>query len=75
VKLRAKEVWMRTEPAGRHHAWQRCLLDIVDLLIALHDTVWSLVSLEKQCFYAVQLLLVCLSPPGHLKLLLLKLLL
>ena len=66
---------MRTEPAGRHHAWQRCLLDIVDLLVALHDAVWSLVSLEKQRFYAAQLLLVCLSPPGHLKLLLLKLLL
>jgi hypothetical protein len=66
---------MRTEPAGRHHAWQRCLQDIVDLLVALHDTVWALVSLKKQCFYAAQLLLVCLSPPGHLKLLLLKLLL
>ncbi len=66
---------MRTEPAGRHHAWQRYLQDSVDLLVALHDTVWSLVSLETQCFYAAQLLLVCLSPPGLLKLLLLKLLL
>jgi hypothetical protein len=66
---------MRTEPAGRHHAWQRCLQDIIDLLIALRDTIWSVVPLRKQSFYAAQLLFICLSPPGHLKLLLLKLLL
>ncbi len=58
---------------GQHLESQRYLQDIVDLLVALADTV-CIVSLKKQSLYAAQLLLICLSPPGHLMLLLLKLL-
>ncbi len=74
MKLRRRSI-DEDGTCGRHLESQRYLKDIVDFLVALRDAVWSVVSLEKQSFYASQLLLICLSPPWHRLLLLLKLLL
>jgi hypothetical protein len=67
VKLRNGSI-DEDRTCGQHLESQRHLQQLVDLLVSLGDTVWSVVTLEKQSFYAAQLLLICLTPPGHLML-------